>query len=50
MWINLIGMADVDSDSSDTDSASVAMSPTATLFLHRPIYVNLCFHLYFPSH
>ena len=31
MWINLIGMSDVNSDSSDTDSASVAMSPTATL-------------------
>ena len=31
MWINLIGMSDVNSDSSDTDSASVAMPPTATL-------------------
>ena len=31
MWINLIRMSDVNSDSSDTDSASVAMSPTAML-------------------
>ena len=28
---NVIRMSDVNSDSSDTDSASVAMSPTATL-------------------
>ena len=31
MWINLIGMSDVNSDSSDTDSASVVMSLTATI-------------------
>ena len=31
MWINLIVMSDVNSDSSDTDSASVAMSLTATV-------------------
>ena len=35
MWINffffLIGMSDVNSDSSDADSASVAMSMTATI-------------------
>ena len=49
MWINLIGMSDVNSDSSDTDSTSVAMSPTATLLRHQLIHVNLCFHLYFPS-
>ena len=29
--INLIGMSDVNSDSSDADSASVAMSLTATI-------------------
>ena len=50
MWINLIGMSDVNSDSSDTDSASVVMSPTAMLLRHQLIHVNLCFHLYFPSH
>ena len=33
MWINffLTGMSDVNSDSSDADSASVAMSLTATI-------------------
>ena len=31
MWINLIGMSDVNSDSSNADSASVAMSLTATV-------------------
>ena len=31
MWINLIGMSDVNSDSSDTDSVSVAMSLIATI-------------------
>ena len=30
MWINLFGMSDVNSDSSDTVSASVAISLTAT--------------------
>ena len=48
--LNLIGMSDVNSDSSDTDSASVAMSPTARLLGHKLIHVNLCFQLYFPSH
>ena len=32
MWINLIGMSDANSDSTDADSASVAMSLTATIF------------------
>ena len=31
MSINLIGMSDVNSDSSDTDSAFVAISTTATI-------------------
>ena len=37
MWINLIGMSVVNSDSSDTDSASVAMSLTATILWHLDV-------------
>ena len=40
MWINfffLTGMSDVNSDSSDADSASVAMSLTATILWHSDV-------------
>ena len=39
MWINffLTGMSDVNSDSSDADSASVAMSLTATILWHPDV-------------
>ena len=33
----LTGMSDVNSDSSDADSASVAMSLTATILLHPDV-------------
>ena len=57
MWINffffLTGMSDVNSDSSDADKRFCCDVPDSNDSLtsrRRLIYVNLCFHLYLPSH
>ena len=46
----LTGSSDVNSDSSDAHSASVTDSNDSSTSRRRLIYVNLCFHLYLPSH
>ena len=56
MWINfffLTGMSDVNNDSSDTWQrfcCDVPDSNDSLTFRRRLFYVNLCFHLYLPSH